>query len=93
MVAWCGCLLCTKTGDMLDKPFIPLGLVPGTTPCDIMPFPIKPHGFTYLPAAPQVAEFETALAAGFAEALPKLVAQQNPLQQMSMAVFFKKKDN
>ena len=93
LVALCWSQLQTKMGDTLDKAFISLGLVPGTAPSDIIPFPLKPHGFEYLPAAPQVAEFERALAASLAEALPKPAAQQKPLQQMSMAVFLKKKDN
>ena len=93
LVALCWSLLQTTKGDPLDKAFIALGLVLGTTPSDIMPFPPKPYGFRYLPAAPPVAGFERALGASFAEALPKPAAQQKPLQQMSTAVFLKKKDN
>ena len=93
LVALCWSLLQTTKGDPLDKAFIALGLVLGTTPCDIMPFPLKPYGFRYLPAAPPVAEFERALGASFVEALPKPAAQEKPLQQMSTAVFLKKKDN
>ena len=79
-------------GYKLDKAFISLGLVPGTAPSDIMAFPLKPHGFKYVREAPQVAEFERALAASFAAALPKPAAQQKPLQQ-TMAVLLKKKDH
>ena len=58
-------------GDPLDKAFIALALVSGAAPSDIRCFPLKPHGFKYLPLAPQVALFERALGTSFAEALPK----------------------
>ena len=57
-VALCWTQLQTKMEDKLDKAFISLGLVPGTAPSDIMPFPLRPHGFKYVAVAPQVAEFE-----------------------------------
>ena len=93
LVALCWSQLQTTMGDWWDKAFNALGLVPGPAPSAIMPFPLKPHGFKYLPLATQAAEFERALGASFAEGLPKLAAQQKPLQQMCIVVFLQKKDN
>ena len=72
--------------------FKELGLLPGTPPAEILPFPLQGKGFNYVPSPPQVAEFEMDLAAHAAVPEAPSPANRKPKQltQLSILAFLKK---